>query len=35
MEPVLGGEFTEVCVSHVSPFGKVGCEWKVRMGGLI
>jgi alpha-L-rhamnosidase len=30
VEPILGGEFTEATVSHITPFGKVGCSWKIE-----
>ncbi len=30
VEPILGGDFTEATVSHVTPFGKVGCSWKIE-----
>jgi alpha-L-rhamnosidase len=29
VEPIVGGDFTEARVSHITPFGKVGCFWKV------
>ena len=32
VEPILGGEFTEAAVSHLTPFGKVGCSWKIEDG---
>ncbi|KAN0098892.1 glycoside hydrolase family 78 protein [Hyaloscypha variabilis] len=30
VEPILGGEFTEATVSHITPYGKVGCSWKIE-----
>jgi alpha-L-rhamnosidase len=29
-EPILGGYFTDAAVSHITPFGKVGCSWKIE-----
>jgi alpha-L-rhamnosidase len=29
VEPIMGGDFTEATVSHITPFGKVGCSWKI------
>ncbi|KUJ13501.1 bacterial alpha-L-rhamnosidase domain-containing protein [Mollisia scopiformis] len=29
VEPIVGGDFTEATVSHVTPYGKVGCLWKI------
>jgi alpha-L-rhamnosidase len=29
-EPILGGDFTDAAVSHITPFGKVGCSWKIE-----